>query len=59
MALAAVGKGEEAQGHAVLIECGRGAANWAKRGHGWLQKVGMERKKPRRKRGRVLNESII
>jgi len=38
-ALAAVGKGEAAQGHAVLIECGRRAANRAKRGHGWLQKV--------------------
>jgi hypothetical protein len=35
-ALAAVGKGEETQGHAVLIECGRRAANRAKRGHGWL-----------------------
>jgi len=44
---AAVGKGEAACGHAVLIECGRRAANRAKRGHGWLQKVGMEMKKPR------------
>jgi len=35
-ALAAVGKGETTPGLAVLIECGRRAANWAKRGHGWL-----------------------
>ena len=35
-AVAAVGKGEAAQGRAVLIECGRRAANRAKRGHGWL-----------------------
>ncbi len=58
-ALAAVGKGETAQGHAVLNECGRRAANRAKRGHGWLQKVGMEMKKPRGRRGRVLNKRII
>jgi len=38
-ALAAVGKGETTQGLAVLIECGRGAANWTKRGHGWLLKL--------------------
>jgi hypothetical protein len=36
-----------AQGHAVLIECGRRAANRAKRGNGWLQKVEMEMKEPR------------
>jgi hypothetical protein len=30
-ALAAVGEGEATQGRAVLIECGRRAANWAKR----------------------------
>src|SRR5260370_26473510 len=35
-ALAAVGKGETTQGLAVLIECGRSAANWTKRGHRWL-----------------------
>ncbi len=35
-ALAAVGKGETTQGLAVLIECGRRAANWTKRGHRWL-----------------------
>jgi hypothetical protein len=33
-ATAAVGKGETTQGRAVFIECGRRAANWAKRGHG-------------------------
>ncbi len=38
-ALAAIGKREAAQGHTVLIERGRRAANRAKRGHGWLQKV--------------------
>jgi len=38
-ALAAVGKGETTQGLAVLIECGRRAANWAKRGHRWLLKL--------------------
>jgi len=41
-ALAAVGKGEAAQGHAVLIDCGRRAANRAKRGHGWLQKLDLD-----------------
>ena len=35
-ALAAVGKGETTQGLAVLIECGRRAANGTKRGHRWL-----------------------
>jgi len=35
-ALAAVGEGEMTQGLAVFIECGRRAANWAKRGHGCL-----------------------
>jgi len=46
-ALAAVGKGEAAHGHAVLIECGRRAANRAKRGHGYSPKVELEIKKPR------------
>ena len=46
-ALAAVGKGEAACGHAVLIEVGRRAANRANRGYGWFQKVEMEMKKPR------------
>ena len=75
-ALAAVGKGETAQGHAVLNECGRRAANRAKRGHGWLQKVrfrlliksrpfeaqgkpALQKEKPRRKRGAILNDRII
>jgi len=38
-ALAAIGEGETTCGRAVLIECGRRAANWAKRGHGWLLKL--------------------
>jgi hypothetical protein len=46
-ALAVGGKGEAACGRAILIECGRRAVNRAKRGHGWLQKSGMEKKKPR------------
>jgi hypothetical protein len=38
-ATAAIGEGETTQGLAVLIECGRRAANWAKRGHTYLQKL--------------------
>ena len=75
-ALTAVGKGEAAQGHAIFNECGRRAANRAKRGHGWLQKVrfrlliksrpfeaqgkpALQKEKPRRKRGAILNDRII
>jgi len=71
-----VGKGEAAQGHAIFNECGRRAANRAKRGHGWLQKVrfrlliksrpfeaqgkpALQKEKPRRKRGAILNDRII
>jgi hypothetical protein len=46
-ATAAVGEGESTQARAVLIECGRRAANWAKRGHGCSPKVELEIKKPR------------
>ncbi len=41
-ALAAIGEGETTCGRAVPIECGRRAANWAKRGHGCLQKLSWE-----------------
>jgi hypothetical protein len=41
-ATAAVGEGETTQGRAVLITCGRRAANWAKRGHGCLLKLSWE-----------------
>ena len=75
-ALTAVGKGEAAQRHAIFNECGRRAANRAKRGHGWLQKVrfrlliksrpfeaqgkpALQKEKPRRKRGAILNDRII
>jgi len=58
-ALAAIGKGETTQGLAVLITCGRRAANWAKRGHGCLQRFELGIKKPRGRRGALLNQNSI